>query len=133
VSDDLDGGASGGSVFANTVLNRDLTALVPAERRIDDDLWTLEMTVHDGPVFLFHACRSRQQIAELTRDGGTFREEHDTARFAIQAIDEPSFGVTEMQAHTPDQTRHLAIPRRMAHQPGWLVDCQDVVVFVNDL
>ena len=131
--EDFDGGPGGGAVFPHAVLDRDLAALVPAERRIDDDLRIAEVTVDDGPVFLFDGRRSRHQIAELTRDGCAFRDEHDAARFAIEPIHQPSFGAAEVQTHPPDQARHLAIARRMADQSGWLVYHQQVVVFVNDL
>ena len=90
------------------------------------------MSVHDGPVTFGRSAR-RHEPAQFTCAASVFRDKNDTARLAVEPIDEAAFGVTEMETHTADQARRFAVARRVTDESSRLVQDKQVVVLMKDL
>lgn len=130
-ADDFDRGSRGGAVVTDGILDGNVAALIAAERCVDDASRFGRMAMDDGPVF-FRDCGGGQQPSKLARNVGVFCDEHGTAGFAIEPVDEPAFGVAQMQTQPADKARQFPVARRMAHEACRFVDDQQGIVFVKN-
>ena len=75
------------AVIAHAILDGNLAFFIPAKRNVDQAMVVPDMAVNDGEVFLFHGAGFKD-FAQFAGGCRIFGQEHDTAGFTIQAVDQ---------------------------------------------
>src|SRR6185437_6736288 len=115
------------------ILDCDAAPFVPAQWCVDHVLAGHNMSMYNGQILLPDFARFPNP-SEFARDFILFRDEHQAARFAVEAVDQMRPDpVTEVKSNTTDQAGITIRLGRVAHEARRFVDHQQFRVFVNDL
>lgn len=121
------------AIGSNAVLDYDLAGFVLAERLVDNLVILRRPAVDDGPVFLGDFPRF-PGLPEAAGELIGFCHQNQAAGFAVEPVDQVGDRVfAHMQPDATNQTGPGVGLGGMAHEPGRLVEHQQLIVFKNDI
>ena len=80
-------GPGGNAIGPDAILDRYTAVFVPAQRRVHQPMVVTHVAMDDGEVFFLDGM-GFPEFAERAGDRGTFSDEHDTAGFPVETVDE---------------------------------------------
>src|ERR1043165_6491128 len=88
--------------------------------------------MHNGEIaFAYGPCFPNATQFQGSR--GIPGDEHDSAGLPVETIDHLWLGsISQVQPHSANETGISVTFGRMADEPGWLVNDQQIVAFVDD-
>jgi len=92
----------------------------------------LDMAVNNGEILLGHTARF-PDLAQFTGHFGGFGKQDNPTGFTVQTMNQMRRdGGFKMEPCATDQAGIFVALGGMTHETGWLVDHQQVGIFVND-
>src|SRR5437870_2369290 len=130
-------GGGGGTIRANAIFYRHTTVVVFAERSVDDAVISGHIAVYEGKVFFFDRP-GLKEFAQFACGLGIFPDDDNTARFAVQPIDEMRIWLagrrhSQVNSDAANQTGALIRLGGMTYQARRLVEDEQFVILKKNL
>ena len=127
--EDLRGG--GQACGADTIFDGDAAVRVRAERSFNKAR-AVELAVDNRKIFFVNGA-GFPEFAEAHSGFEVFGNDDDAACFAIEAVDEMSFLVAQVEANTADEAGINVAFGRVTNEPRRFVDDEEIIVFGDDI